>query len=93
MFRGFLAVPALLLSAAYSGITFAVGVLGWFSSLARGRMPEGMTKLGAVSIRYQAQTWAYALLLTARYPYAAPALEDTASEREPEPDAYARARR
>jgi len=82
VFRGFLVLPAVFLAAAYSGITFMVGVLGWWSSMARGRMPEGMTNVGAVSIRYQAQTWAYALLLTERYPYASPALEN-AAETEP----------
>jgi hypothetical protein len=89
VFRGFLALPALLIAGTYSGITFTVGVLGWFSSLARGRMPVGMTNIGAVSIRYQAQTWAYLLLLTPRYPYSAPALEDapeSGEESTEEPD-------
>lgn len=84
--RGFLVLPAFFLSAAYSGIMFMVAVLGWWSSMVRGRMPEGMTNLGAVSLRYQAQTWGYALLLTGRYPYAAPALED-APEAEPDDSA------
>ena len=83
VFRGFLAIPALLVASAYGGIMFMVAVLGWWSSMVRGRMPEGLANLGAVSLRYQAQTWAYALLLTSRYPYAAPALEDAP---EPEPD-------
>jgi hypothetical protein len=77
VFRGFLAIPALLIAGGYGGVGFVVAVLGWFSALARGRMPAGMTMLGAVALRYQAQTWAYALLLTPRYPYSAPTLEDT----------------
>ena len=80
LFRLFLAIPAFAVSAAYGGIAFVIAVLGWVSSLARGRMPEGMRNLGAVSLRYQAQTTAYFLLLTDRYPYAAPALEDTTVE-------------
>jgi hypothetical protein len=84
-FRLILAIPALAVSGAYGGIQFAVAVLGWFSSLARGRMPEGMRNLGAVSLRYHAQTGAYLLFLTDRYPYAAPALEDGV-EREPAPE-------
>jgi hypothetical protein len=80
VFRGILGLPALLVASACGGIVFAVGFLGWFSSLARGRMPEGMTNIGAVSIRYQAQTFAYLLLLTPRYPYAAPALEAAPTE-------------
>ena len=83
VFRGFLALPALFVASVYGGVASVVAILGWFSALVRGRMPEGMTNLGAVSIRYQAQTWAYALLLTERYPYASPALED-ASEPGPE---------
>jgi len=74
-----LAVPALALAGAYSGLSFVVALLGWFSALARGRMPQGLQRLGAASLRYQAQTWAYVLLLTGRYPYAAPALEDETS--------------
>jgi Domain of unknown function (DUF4389) len=75
VFRGVLAIPALLITGAYSGTLWVVAVLGWFSSLVRGRMPEGMARIGAAAIRYQTQFWAYALLLTPRYPYSAPALE------------------
>ena len=82
VFRGFLAIPAFLIAGAYGGVGFVVAVLGWFSALIRGRMPQGMTRLGAAALRYQAQFWAYGLLLTPRYPYSAPALEDTT---EPEP--------
>jgi hypothetical protein len=77
VFRGFLAIPAFLIATGYSGAGLAVAVLGWFSALARGRMPEGMTRLGAAALRYQAQFWAYGALLTPRYPYSAPALEHT----------------
>ncbi len=78
-FRIVLAIPALALAGAYGGISLVVALLGWFSALARGRMPRGMQRLGAASLRYQAQAFAYALLLTGRYPYAAPALEDEGS--------------
>lgn len=69
-----LALPALLVSAAYGGALLVVGVLGWFAALVTGRMPEGLRDLGAVSLRYQAQTTAYALLLTPRYPDSSPRL-------------------
>jgi hypothetical protein len=42
-------------------------------------MPEGMRNLGASCLRYSAQTYAYALLVTSRYPYGSPILQ----EREP----------
>jgi Domain of unknown function (DUF4389) len=47
-------------------------VLGWFASLARGRMPKGLRDAGAYSIGYTAQATAYILLVTDRYPNADP---------------------
>jgi Domain of unknown function (DUF4389) len=47
-------------------------VLGWFASLARGRMPKGLRDAGAYSIGYTAQASAYLLLVTDRYPNADP---------------------
>ncbi len=46
--------------------------LGWFASLAQGRMPKGLRDAGAYSIGYTAQTTAYLLLVTDRYPNADP---------------------
>ena len=45
-----------------------VAIIGWFAALALGRMPRGMRDLMAYCLRYQAQTYAYLLLLTNRYP-------------------------
>ena len=50
----------------------ACGLLGWFASLALGRMPKGLRDAGAWSIGYTAQTAAYLLLVTDRYPNADP---------------------
>jgi hypothetical protein len=80
-FRLVLALPALLLAGALGGVAFVVGFLGWWHALARGYVPEGLRNLGAACIRYQEQTSAYLLLLTDRYPYAAPVLRG----RRPEP--------
>jgi hypothetical protein len=44
-------------------------------------MPEGMRNLGVACLRYSGQTYAYALFVTGRYPYAALVLR----EREAEP--------
>lgn len=71
-FRAILAIPALIVSSALSGALFLAGVYGWFVSLALGRMPRGLRNLGAYSIRYTAQTDAYVLLLTERYPDSGP---------------------
>ncbi|HVS83998.1 MAG TPA: DUF4389 domain-containing protein, partial [Gaiellaceae bacterium] len=47
-------------------------VLGWFACLARGRMPKGLRDAAAYGIGYTAQTTAYVLLVTDRYPNADP---------------------
>src|SRR5262249_45415978 len=54
------------------GTGATVAVLGWFASLARGRMPRGLRDLGAYGLAYSAQTYAYVLLVTDRYPSADP---------------------
>ena len=84
LFRGFLALPAILLSAAFlggpiawgilrgSGIAGTTSFLTWFSALARGRSPRGLRDTTAWSIGYGAQTGAYLFLLTERYPYTGP---------------------
>jgi hypothetical protein len=72
-FRLLLMLPALLLAAGLGAALFVVGFLGWFAALFTGRMPEGLRDLGAIAIRYQAQTHAYSAVLTDRYPYASPA--------------------
>jgi len=75
-FRGLLAIPALIVSGAYSSALFVLGFLGFWAALATGRMPSGLRNLGVAAIRYSAQAHAYLLLLTDRYPYSAPALHD-----------------
>ncbi|HEY2633059.1 MAG TPA: DUF4389 domain-containing protein [Solirubrobacteraceae bacterium] len=71
-FRIFLAIPAVLLNAAYGGLLGAVAFLGWFSSLATGRMPMGMRNAGGLALRYAAQANGYIFLLTDHYPYSGP---------------------
>ena len=71
-FRLLLVLPALLLASAYGTLAGLVALLGWFSSLARGRMPQGLRGAGALALRYQAQTTAYLLLLSDSYPYSGP---------------------
>jgi uncharacterized protein DUF4389 len=53
-------------------LLFVCAVLGWFASLARGRMPKGLRDAGAYAIGYSAQGSAYLLLVTDRYPNADP---------------------
>ena len=68
-FRIFLALPALLLaSVLFLTVLPIVAIIGWFAALAVARMPKGLQGLGAYCIRYTAQTAAYVLLITDRYP-------------------------
>jgi hypothetical protein len=76
LFRFWLAIPALLLSSAYSLVLYVVALLGWWAALFTGRMPEGIRNLGAVSLRYTGQVNAYVFLLTDRYPDSGPAVLD-----------------
>ena len=71
-FRLILAFPAWLVSSALSGALWIAAFLGWFAGLFTGRMPQGLRRLGLFALRYNAQTSAYSLLLTDRYPYAGP---------------------
>ena len=68
VFRPVLALPAFVLASVLQEVLQIVAVLGWFCCLALGRMPRGMRDLGAYCLRYQSQTFGYALLLTHRYP-------------------------
>ena len=67
-----LAVPAVLLAAAFAIVAIVAGVLAWFAALATGRVSGGLRDLGAAALRYEGQAVAYLLLLTARYPDASP---------------------
>ncbi len=73
LFRPLLAMPLWLLESAYSGLLTVVAFLGWFASLATGRVPLGLRNAGALALRYAAQGNGYALLLTDAYPYSGPA--------------------
>jgi len=55
-----------------SGLVTAAAFLGWFASLVQGRMPKGLRDAGAYGIGYGAQSLAYLLFVTDRYPYADP---------------------
>jgi Domain of unknown function (DUF4389) len=67
-FRIILAIPAFLLTYVFRMVNQLVALLGWFYSLATGRMHEGMRNISAWLLRFETQTWGYALLLTGKYP-------------------------
>src|SRR4029077_4977591 len=95
--RIFLAIPALIVSAALAGapggsissssggsnrrasgfnggggLILACAFLGWFASLARGRIRKALREAGASATGYTAQSTAYLLLVTERYPNSDP---------------------
>jgi hypothetical protein len=72
LFRLFLMIPAQLVAFALGGVLGLVAIFGWFVGLILGRMPEGLRNLGAYCLRYTAQTYGYAYVLTDSYPYAGP---------------------
>jgi hypothetical protein len=65
-------------------LTVFCAFLGWFASLARGRMPKGLRDAGAYGVGYGVQTLAYVLLITDRYPNADPTAMLDDVERPPE---------
>ena len=67
-FRLILAIPALLLAGIFRNVNAIIAFLGWFYSLATGRMNQGMRDISAWLLRYEIQTFAYVFLLTSRYP-------------------------
>ena len=81
-FRTILVIPALFVAGGLSAALAVVAFLGWFASLATGRMPQGLRKLGVVSVRYLAQTNAYWFIVTDNYPYASPALRQPLEEQD-----------
>ncbi len=71
-FRIILAIPAFFVSSATGSALFMTAVLTWFYALVKGSAPWGLRNLAAYALRYDAQTEAYLLLLTDRYPHASP---------------------
>jgi Domain of unknown function (DUF4389) len=69
-------------------LTSFVAILGWFASLARGRMPKGLRDAGAYGLGYGTQGLAYLLLVTDRYPSADPTALLADVERPPQHPVY-----
>lgn len=67
-FRFFLALPAFIVAYALRLLMNVLAFVGWFYALFTGRMSEGIEDLGTFALRYEAQTFAYAFLVTSRYP-------------------------
>lgn len=70
--RIILAVPALMLGGAIGFAGWGAAILMWLVGLVLGRAPQGLRNVGAWSIRYSLESYAYLALLTDRYPYSGP---------------------
>lgn len=68
LFRLILAIPAIVVAYVFFFVMFFVAVIAWFIALVVGRTPKGMRDLSAYCLRYEAQTAAYLMILTDRYP-------------------------
>jgi hypothetical protein len=68
LFRIVLAIPAAIVANVLQNVAGIVALLAWFYALFTGKANKGMRDLQAYCLRYQAQTHAYVLLLTQRYP-------------------------
>jgi hypothetical protein len=84
-FKLFLAIPALAVSSSLGGLALVAALFGWFVALALGRMPRSLREAQAYAFRYGAQSSAYLLILTDRYPYSGPSLGEPEPEPEPVP--------
>jgi len=67
-FRLILAIPVFVVAYVFIYVMLVVAFIGWFIALVVGRMPKGMRDLSAYCLQYEAQTWAYLMILTDRYP-------------------------
>jgi Domain of unknown function (DUF4389) len=67
-FRLVLAIPAFVLNWVLNQVLLVIALLSWFIAIVMGRIPRGMEQIGLYCLRYQAQTYAYLLIVTDRYP-------------------------
>lgn len=66
--RWLLALPHLLLLAAWTYVALVVGAVNWVITLVRGRTPRGVHDWFARLVRYQAHVYAYVYLVADPYP-------------------------
>ena len=67
-FRIILAIPAFMITGILRQLSQLLAVFSWVVALITARVPEGVRNFAAFALRYESQTYGYALLLTPRYP-------------------------
>lgn len=68
LFRLVLLIPVGFLAEFVSQGLTVVSIVAWVVLLVMGRMPQPLFDATASAVRYQTRYWAYAVMLTARYP-------------------------
>jgi len=68
LLRVVLVLPAYVFWYVLNQVVSIVAFLGWFYAVVMGRYPRGFRDFTTYYLRFQAQTWAYLLLVTDRYP-------------------------
>ena len=74
-FRWLLALPAFMVAGALGTAMSLAAVGAWCWALVRGEMPRGLHAMLLYGLRYTAQVYAYACLLTPAYPHSGPAAD------------------
>ena len=85
LFRLILVIPAAVLAALLNQVMGLIAFATWFIALFMGRMPKGLRDFAAYCLRFQQQTWGYAMFLTDRYPSLSQRPADQPTENLPEP--------
>jgi hypothetical protein len=67
-FRIILAIPAFMITGILRQLSQLLAVFSWVVALITARVPEGVRNFAAFALRYESQTYGYALLLSPRYP-------------------------
>ena len=68
LFRLVLAIPAMIVVYVLQIVLYTLAIVAWFAALFTGKLNKALRDILTFCIRYMAQTNAYLLLLTRRYP-------------------------
>ena len=64
----FMAIPHLIIQYVLNAVAEVCALISWFAILFTGKMPEGLSNMICMSMRYQARAFAYAGFLHDTYP-------------------------
>jgi hypothetical protein len=67
-FRILIAIPAFMITGILRQLSQLLALFSWVVALITARVPEGVRNFAAFALRYESQTYGYALLLSPRYP-------------------------